>query len=150
MDMIGKTLGLPEMETDIDALFEQYGMKNYDPNICRIEAIKRNSETVTCDVCGVSGNYPNMMRWHFENCKTILRSCEYCGNEIPRQGIKNFLYDKKKYCNRECYMGSKKGKAPIIMSEEVKQKLRKPKSEEHKRKLSERRKGRKFGPRNKK
>ena len=47
-------------------------------------------------------------------------------------------------------MKSKIGKAPIIMTEEIKNKLRKPKSEEHKRKLSEYRKGKKFGPRKKK
>jgi hypothetical protein len=150
MVMIDKPLGLTEIDIDIDVLFEQYGMQNFNPEICRLEAIKRNSEIVTCDVCGVEGNYPNMMRWHFENCKTVLRNCEYCGECIPRQGIKNFLYDKKKYCNRECYMKHKKGKAPLIMTEEIKQKLRKPKSEEHKRKLSESRKGRNFGTRNKK
>ena len=64
-----------------------------------------------------------MLRWHFDNCETILRCCEQCGNTIPRQGIKPFLYDVKKYCNRRCYMDSKKGKPPIVMTEEVKNKL---------------------------
>ena len=76
----------------------------------RREAIARNSEIVTCDKCGTSGNRPNMMRWHFENCITEWRPCKHCGNIIPRQGIKDYLYSQKIYCNRKCYMESRKGK----------------------------------------
>ena len=82
----------------------------FDPIINREEALKRNAEIVECDKCGVKGNRPNMMRWHFENCQTILRSCKQCVKIIPRQGIKDYLYDQKIYCNRQCYMKSKKGK----------------------------------------
>lgn len=81
----------------------------YNSEISKTEALKRNAEIVTCDKCGVTGNRPNMMRWHFENCQVILRSCKQCGNTIPRQGIKDYLYDKKIFCNRKCYMESKKG-----------------------------------------
>lgn len=147
MDNFSKTLGINEYEINFDELFEEYGLHRFDPDICRKEAIKRNSEIVTCDKCGVSGNRPNMMRWHFENCKTILRECQYCKEIIPRQGMKDFLYTQKKYCNRNCYMKSKIGKPPIIMTEVIKNKLRKPKSTEHKLKLSSSRKGKKFGPR---
>lgn len=87
------------------------------------EALKRNSTIVECPHCGVKGNEPNMLRWHFDNCQTVLRCCEQCGNTIPRQGIKPHLYDVKKYCNRKCYMESKKGKPPIVMTNEVKNKL---------------------------
>jgi hypothetical protein len=96
--------------------------------LCRNEALKRNSNIIECPHCKVKGNEPNMYRWHFENCPTLtypttFKQCEQCGNDIPRQGIKPFLYNTKKYCNRRCYMESKKGKAPIIMTEEVKKKL---------------------------
>jgi len=89
----------------------------------KTEALIRNSTFIKCIHCGVEGNEPNMFRWHFDNCTTKLRKCEQCGEIIPRQGIKPFLYDVKKYCNRSCYMESKKGKAPIVMTEDVKKKL---------------------------
>lgn len=91
--------------------------------LAKTEALIRNSTIIKCIHCGVEGNEPNMFRWHFENCSTKLKTCEHCGEIIPRQGIKPFLYDVKKYCNRSCYMQSKKGKAPIVMTEEVKKKL---------------------------
>ena len=99
--------------------------ENLDPHILRQEAIKRNSEFVACDKCGVVGNRPNMMRWHFENCKTTLKECKQCGKTIPRQGIKDHIYNKKTYCNRNCYMKSKIGKPPIIMTNDIKEKLSK-------------------------
>jgi hypothetical protein len=89
------------------------------------EALKRNSTFIKCPHCNVTGNEPNMLRWHFDNCETVLRCCKQCGNTIPRQGIKPFLYNVKKYCNRKCYMESKKGKPPIVMTHEVKEKLSK-------------------------
>jgi hypothetical protein len=92
----------------------------YDPIINKIEAIKRNSEFVTCPKCGVEGNRPNMMRWHFDKCKTILKNCKQCDKVIPRQGIKDHQYKEKHYCNRECYMKSKKGKTPILLTDEMK------------------------------
>ena len=91
--------------------------------LCAIGAHLRNATMVECPHCKVIGNEPNMMRWHLDNCETVLRHCEQCGNTIPRQGIKPFLYDVKKYCNRKCYMDSKKGKPPIVMTDEVKNKL---------------------------
>jgi hypothetical protein len=90
-----------------------------------MDALKRNATIIECPHCTVTGNEPNMLRWHFENCDTKLRCCEQCGNTIPRQGIKPFLYDVKKYCNRKCYTESKKGKPPIVMTDEVKQKISK-------------------------
>ena len=127
MDTLSIALGLVELEqtTDIEELYEEYGLINFDREICRQEAIERNSEIVTCDKCGVQGNRPNMMRWHFENCKTVLLNCQCCGKVIPRQGIKDHLYKKKKFCNRSCYMESKKGIAPIAMTDEVRDKLSK-------------------------
>jgi hypothetical protein len=89
----------------------------------KTEALIRNSTILKCVHCGVEGNEPNMLRWHFENCTTKLKICEQCEETIPRQGIKPFLYDAKKYCNRKCYMESKKGKAPIKMTAEVKNKI---------------------------
>jgi hypothetical protein len=88
-----------------------------------MDALIRNSTFIKCPKCEVVGNEPNMLRWHFDNCQTKLRQCKQCGNNIPRQGIKPFLYDVKKYCNRKCYMESKKGKPPINMTDEVKKKI---------------------------
>lgn len=95
----------------------------YDSEIARIEALKRNAETVECDKCGVKGNRPNMLRWHFENCQVKLRTCKQCNSIIPRQGVKDFTYNQKFYCNRKCYMESKKGRPPIIMTDEIKKKI---------------------------
>ena len=72
--------------------------------LCVIGAQTRNATMVECPHCKVVGNEPNMIRWHFDNCETKLRCCEQCGNTIPRQGIKPFLYNVKKYCNRKCYI----------------------------------------------
>lgn len=94
-----------------------------DPLILKEEALKRNSENVQCPKCGVQGNRPNMMRWHFDKCKTILKNCKQCGQVIPRQGIKDHLYKQKHYCNQECYMESKKGINPIEMTSEIKKKI---------------------------
>lgn len=89
----------------------------------RKEALIRNSTIIECPHCGVKGNEPNMLRWHFDNCDTILKKCQQCGETIPRQGIKPFLYNQKKYCNRKCYMQSKIGIPPIIMTDEIKKKI---------------------------
>ena len=94
-----------------------------DPTILRNEALKRNSEKVQCPKCQVEGNRPNMMRWHFEKCKTILKNCEQCGKIIPRQGTKDFRYKNKKYCERKCYMKSKKGIVFLEMTVEMREKL---------------------------
>jgi hypothetical protein len=95
----------------------------YNPQICKEEAIKRNTNIVRCDRCGVEGGEPNMRRWHFDNCKTILKNCQQCNKIIPRQNIKNHLYKQKKFCNKDCYYKSKIGKAPILMTDEIKKKL---------------------------
>lgn len=100
-----------------------------NPLVSRHEAIKRNSEIVECPKCGVTGNRPNMMRWHFDNCKTVFRKCQQCGKTIPRQGIKESQYKVKLYCNQDCYMESKKGKNPIEMTDEIKQKISKAKKQ---------------------
>ena len=97
-------------------------------DLTQMETLMRNSEIVTCPKCGVKGNSPNMARWHFDNCKTITKSCKQCGKIIPRTSndgtnIKPYLYNQKNYCNRKCYMESKKGIPPIIMTEEVKKKI---------------------------
>jgi hypothetical protein len=125
MDSLSIALGLTEIQDDlnIEELYEQYDLVYYNREICKQEAIERNKEIVQCDKCGVQGNRPNMMRWHFENCKTVLLNCQSCGKTIPRQGTKDSLYKQKKYCNRSCYMETKKGIAPIDMTDEVKNKL---------------------------
>jgi hypothetical protein len=107
----------------IEIDYSDMPLSRYNSEISRQEAIQRNSVIVSCPHCGVKGNEPNMLRWHFDNCDTHLRNCLQCGNTIPRQGIKNFLYDKKVFCNRSCYMKSKRGKSPINMTEDVKKKI---------------------------
>ena len=121
MKALAKFLNVEHQEIN----YEEDNYTIFDQSISRDEALKRNAEIVTCPKCGVSGNRPNMMRWHFESCKTVLKSCKQCGNTIPRQGIKDHLYNSKTYCNRKCYMESKKGKNPIEMTEEVKEKISK-------------------------
>ena len=118
MEALSKLLDIEHIEIDMSNL-----LFTNDTNILRMEALKRNSEFIKCTKCGVEGNRPNMMRWHFENCKTILKNCKQCGEVIPRQGIKDYLYKEKHYCNRKCYMESKKGKNPIEMTTEVREKI---------------------------
>ena len=126
MKQLSKILGIDHVELDYS--IDEY---LYDPEISRQEALKRNSDFVECSHCGVVGNRPNMIRWHFDNCKTILKNCEQCGSTIPRQGIKDFLYKNKKYCNRSCYMESKKGKVFLEMTPEMREKISKAKKEYH-------------------
>ena len=121
MNNLTKLLDIPDFELEYDGNFLPIEYSEF----CKSEAEKRNAVMVQCPKCGVTGNEPNMLRWHFDNCTTHLRTCKQCGENIPRQGIKPIQYDVKKYCNRKCYMASKKGKAPIIMTDEVKDKLSK-------------------------
>jgi hypothetical protein len=108
---------------NVDHIEFDYSEMNFDDAVLVQEALRRNSEIVECPKCGVTGNYPNMMRWHFESCKTVLKSCQHCNNIIPRQGIKDHLYTQKNYCDRKCYMESKKGKNPILLTDEMKNKI---------------------------
>jgi hypothetical protein len=117
MKKVSEIFGIDHVEIDYPDI------KLLDSEIEKQQALRRNATIVTCPNCGVKGNEPNMLRWHFDNCKTKLKNCLQCGNLIPRQGVKDFLYEKKFYCNRSCYMESKKGKPPIIMTEEIKKKL---------------------------
>ena len=118
LESLSKFLGIKHIEIDYsDLKFIS------DPALSREEALKRNAEFVTCPKCGVEGNRPNMMRWHFENCKTKLKNCQQCGKIIPRQGTKDHVYNAKKYCGRKCYMESKKGKNPITMTQEIRNKI---------------------------
>lgn len=95
----------------------------YSPVTSREEAIIRNTTIVTCDRCGTSGGEPNMRRWHFDNCKTKFKDCKHCGKVIPRQGIKDYQYNKKVFCNAACYFENKKNKPALIMTDEVRKKL---------------------------
>jgi hypothetical protein len=124
-DPISNALGIDQINfSEEDSPYrENNTIVIHDPKIMREEAIKRNSEIIECDRCGVFGNRPNMIRWHFENCSQNLKECQYCGKCIPRQGIKPYLYKQKKYCNRDCYTKSKIGKQPIKMTKEVRKKL---------------------------
>lgn len=103
----------------------------FDPFLNKEEAIKRNSEFVTCNKCGVIGNKPNMLRWHFDKCTTVLRTCKQCNKTIPRQNIKPIQYDVKKHCNRKCYTESKKGKIFLEMTQERKDNISKKQKQYH-------------------
>jgi len=120
---LSEALGIPSSSQSI--LDQQDDFVVYDPTISSKEAIKRNSERVTCPHCGVIGNHPNMMRWHFDKCFAKLRKCEQCGDNIPRQGCKESVYKKKIYCDKVCYNESRKGKSPIVMTPEVREKISK-------------------------
>jgi hypothetical protein len=118
MKQLAETLGiLNEIPTGV----ELDGYFIFDPNISADEAKRRNAEIVECNVCGVTGNRPNMMRWHFENCKVKLRECQQCGGVIPI--TKASRYSKSLYCSHKCFTDSKIGKAPLIMTDEIKKKL---------------------------
>ena len=108
-----------------NSLFDELpdDLVRFNPELAREEALIRNSTKLKCTNCGTIGQSVNMRRWHFERCRTNLKNCKQCGDVIPRQGIKDYLYDKKTYCNRSCYTESKKGKSPIQMTNEVKQKI---------------------------
>ena len=125
-DPLSEALGMesnPQLFEKISKLENTDLLPQFNSIICREEAIKRNTNIVQCDKCGVSGGETNMRRWHFENCKTKLKKCLECGNIISRQNIKDYLYDQKIYCNRKCYSKSKTGKVPILMTDEIKKKL---------------------------
>jgi len=119
-DPIADALGLEPIELENSPSSEYIIL---DSNISRKEAISRNKELLTCDICGVTGGGTNMLRWHFENCKNKIKKCEQCEKDIPIQGLKPYLYKQKKYCNRDCYMKSKRGSPPIEMTQEVRKKI---------------------------
>jgi hypothetical protein len=122
-DPIAEALGIKPIK-NLDYLFADDSNCVYNPEISRIEALKRNSEFVTCDRCGQSGNRPNMMRWHFENCKTTPnKKCPHCGDVISPKGIKRNIYEQKVFCTRFCYIASRKGIIPIEMTEEIRKKI---------------------------
>lgn len=121
MKKLAESLGIEYCE--IDDIDMSALIFTNDPTILKEEALKRNSEKIQCPKCGVEGNRPNMMRWHFDKCKTKLKNCKECGKIIPRQGIKDYLYDQKHYCNQICYMKTKKGKIPVEMTPEIRKKI---------------------------
>jgi hypothetical protein len=121
VDKIAEALGIEPFD---DFVFDIESLdKRFDSKFQSEEAIKRNKEIVQCTRCGIFGNRPNMMRWHFEACKTKLKECEECHNIIPRQNVKDSLYDKKKFCNSTCYFKSKLNIPPVIMTDDVKKKI---------------------------
>lgn len=124
MKTLANFLGVENIEIDMsDLIFIN------DPTVNRMEALKRNSDFIKCPKCGVKGNRPNMMRWHFENCDEMpLKKCLFCKKTIARD-VKPHRYKQKLYCNQKCYMESKKGKPPIEMTKEIKEKLSKLKKE---------------------
>jgi hypothetical protein len=122
-EIFASSIGIIASPTKSKMQNEESQFVAFDPTICRADALKRNAEIVQCDRCGVSGNRPNMMRWHFENCKVQLKPCQHCGLNIPRQGVKDFIYNRKKFCGVDCYNESKKGKCPVNMTEDVRNKI---------------------------
>lgn len=121
MDNLARIFNMEPFEIEFDDNFFD-DVEDFS-ELSRREALKRNKKIVKCPKCGLEGNEPNMLRWHFDNCSTVFKNCLYCGDIIPRQNIKPFLYNEKKYCNRNCYMKSKLGKSPIVMTAEVKLKI---------------------------
>lgn len=117
-DPISEALQLEPIEFHFDT-----PVVSINPVLAREEALERNADIVECDKCGVKGNRPNMMRWHFENCTRKVKQCKSCNKDIPMQGLKPSRYDVQNYCSRECYMESKKGINPIVMTDEVKRKI---------------------------
>lgn len=121
-DPISEALHLEPIEFHFDIL-DVDGALLYNPELAREDALERNAEIVECDKCGVTGNRPNMMRWHFENCTKKIRQCKNCKKDMPRQGYKPSLYKKKAYCDMACYTESRVGIAPIVMTEDVRRKV---------------------------
>jgi hypothetical protein len=102
---------------------EIFSENTSDFQLRRRQAIERNKKIVTCPKCNITGGETNMLRWHFENCKVIIRYCKQCNKPIQRQNQKDYIYNKKIYCSNNCYNISKLGKCPIVMTEEVKKKI---------------------------
>ena len=120
-DTISDALGIMP-STNLDYLFSL--PPEYNPEISKLEALKRNAEFVTCDRCGKTGNRPNMMRWHFDNCKTSVdKKCPQCEKVISPEGMKRNIFEKKIYCSKFCYIASRKGINPIEMTPEVRAKI---------------------------
>jgi len=127
MDPISKALGLSQLNEE---LIVDGSYMNHDSTIYRNEALERNRTMLTCTVCGTVGNMGNMMRWHFSECKTILRTCKHCDKTIPI--VKPYIrYSKMNYCNSNCYHASRVGNQPEHvkrnggkLDEESKQKIR--------------------------
>lgn len=118
MKKLADILGIDHLEIDLyDEQYEEL------IDLYSVEAKKRNAETVKCPHCGEEGNRPNMMRWHMDNCTTILKKCHQCGTDMPKKGTVNHRYQKQKYCSRKCWADSKKGTPPIQMTDEVREKL---------------------------
>jgi ERCC4-related helicase len=91
--------------------------------ISSVEAKRRNLVIVECPKCHVSGNEPNMRRWHFDRCAQPLLNCKQCTTVIKRQGIKPWLYKQKKYCSKKCFQESSRGVKRSPLSEETKKRI---------------------------
>ena len=123
-DPISEALQLEPIDFEFDiSLVLSSSLVEVNPEFAREEALERNADIIECDKCGVTGNRPNMMRWHFDNCSRKARECKSCKEDIPMQGWKPFQYDVKNYCNMKCYTESRKGIKPIVMTDEVKRKI---------------------------
>lgn len=109
-DPIALALNIFPSDVEIqDEEYEQIVFNFHD--LCRKDALERNSTILTCPNCGLQGNLGNMTRWHFDKCRTVLRKCGNCGDTIPL--VKPYhRYKQMKYCHQACYMDSKIGHQP--------------------------------------
>jgi hypothetical protein len=73
------------------------GVPKTEEHKAKLPYLKLNQQTVECPQCHAVGQYVNMKRWHFENCKTLgvvreQRTCPNCGHTGTAPNIFRFHF----------------------------------------------------------
>lgn len=74
------------------------GVPKSASHIAHMGVHRNNSRVVKCPHCGKRGQYVNMKRWHFENCKSLgkgrkLYTCPHCGARKALPGVMRHHFD---------------------------------------------------------
>lgn len=71
------------------------GVKKAVEHIAHMKCHDNNRAIVTCPICGKTGQYVNMKRWHFENCGKArkLYNCPHCGASKALPGVMKYHFD---------------------------------------------------------
>ncbi len=77
------------------------GVPKTEEHVAHMKSRWHSRKVVKCPHCEKTGQYANMKRWHFENCKTLggerkLYKCPHCGARKALPGVMRHHFDRCK------------------------------------------------------
>jgi hypothetical protein len=89
----------PMSEEERQAVSRRFkGIPKTAEHVAHMKCHENNQKTVKCPHCEKTGQYVNMRRWHFDNCKTLgkerkLYTCPHCGARKALPGVMRHHFD---------------------------------------------------------